>query len=138
MKHIWFSFIFSIISTISCYGQVYISSETNVKEATTNDIINLTIVVEISGEDLEQESPVKFPDFQKFEMLDYSSDRNTIIDPVRKIRINQVVYQVLLQPRQTGSLKIGSALVKVNGKMYKSEPFDIMVRDVSKRVPDNT
>ncbi|MFN3019619.1 BatD family protein [Chryseobacterium sp. TY3] len=138
MKHIWLSFILTIFSTITSYGQVYISSETNVKETTTNDIINLTIAVEISGEDQLQESPIKLPDFQKFDVLDYNSEQNTIIDPVRKVRVNQMVYQFLLQPKQSGSIKIGSALVKVNGKMYKSEPFDILVRDVSKRIPDNT
>lgn len=123
---------------MSIYGQVYITSETNVKEATNNDIISLTIALEISGEDMIQESPVKLPDFQKFEVLDYGSEQNTIIDPIRKVRVNQMVYQFLLQPKQAGTIKIGSALVKVSGKMYKSEPFDITVRDVSKRIPDNT
>lgn len=138
MKHIWFSFILSIFSTITCCGQVFISSETNVKESTTNDVINLTIAVEISGEDQVQESPIKLPDFQKFDVLDYNSEQNTIIDPIRKVRVNQMVYQFVLQAKQAGTIKIGSALVKVNGKMYKSEPFDILVRDVSKRIPDNT
>ncbi|MGX9986902.1 BatD family protein [Soonwooa purpurea] len=138
MKNIWLSYILIFFSAMSSYGQVYITSETNVKEATNNDIISLTIALEISGEDMIQESPVKLPDFQKFEVLDYGSEQNTIIDPIRKVRVNQMVYQFLLQPKQAGTIKIGSALVKVSGKMYKSEPFDITVRDVSKRIPDNT
>ncbi|QIG90694.1 protein BatD [Chryseobacterium sp. POL2] len=138
MKNIWLSYILIFFSAMSIYGQVYITSETNVKEATNNDIISLTIALEISGEDMIQESPVKLPDFQKFEVLDYGSEQNTIIDPIRKVRVNQMVYQFLLQPKQAGTIKIGSALVKVSGKMYKSEPFDITVRDVSKRIPDNT
>ena len=40
------------------------------------------------------------------------------------------VYQIILQPKNSGNLKIGSALVKVNGKVYKTEPFEISVADI--------
>lgn len=137
MKNKWLSLFITFFSAITTYSQVYMTSETNVKEATNNDVIFLTIAIEISGEDFIQESPVKFPDFHKFDIIDFSSEQNTIIDPVRKVRVNQMVYQFLLQPKQSGAIKIGSALVKVNGKLYKSEPFDITIKDVPRRIPDN-
>ena len=46
----------------------------------------------------------------------------------------------MLAPKQSGKVKIGSALVTVNGKIYKTEPFDINVRDSERAssVADNS
>lgn len=131
------SYIIILFSAITTYGQVFLSAETNVKESSVNDVVSLTIVMEISGEDYVQESRLKLPDLEKFEILANGSDQKTFIDPVNKVRVNQFVFQLLLQPKQAGNVKIGSALVKVNGKMYKSESFDILVRpELAKKSQD--
>ena len=59
-------------------------------------------------------------------------EQNTFIDQKRGIRVNQIIYQLYLQPKVTGKVKIGSALLTVNGKIYKSEPFDILVKETSR------
>ena len=125
-------YILFTLASVFSFAQVNLYSEVNTNEAKMNSPIIFTVVLEIFGEDLVQETPIKLPDFSKFN-YDYASEQNTFIDPVKKIRINQLVYQFALDPKQAGNVKIGSALVKVNGKMYKTDPIDIMVKEADKK-----
>lgn len=125
-------YILFLLTSVLSMAQVNFYSESNTRESKVNSPLVFTVVLEIFGEDLVQETPVKLPDFSKFN-YDYASEQNTFIDPVKKIRINQMVYQFSLDPKQAGNLKIGSALVKVNGKMYKTEPIDIIVKEADKK-----
>ncbi|KFC22559.1 BatD family protein [Epilithonimonas lactis] len=125
-------YILFLLASAFSFAQVNLYSEVNTQETRVNAPITFTVVLEIFGEDLIQETPVKLPDLTKFEYA-ISSEQNTLIDPVKKIRINQMVYQFILNPRQTGNVKIGSALVKINGKMYKTEPIDIFVKEAEKK-----
>lgn len=131
-------YILLTLASVFSFAQVNLYSEVNTTEAKMNSPIVFTVVLEIFGEELIQESPVKLPDLTKFE-VGVSSDQTTLIDPVKKIRLNQFVYQLLLDPKQTGNIRIGSALVKVNGKMYKTEPIDIFVKEADKKavIPGN-
>src|SRR6218665_1730000 len=125
-------YILFLLASAFSFAQVNIYSEVNTQEARVNSPITFTVVLEIYGEDLIQESPVKLPDFSKFN-FEYASEQNTYIDPVKKIRLNRMVYQFSLDPKQAGNVKIGSALVKGNGKMYKTEPIDVVVKDAEKK-----
>lgn len=125
-------YILFTLASVFSLAQVNFYSELNTTEAKVNTPILFTVVLEIFGEDLVQETPVKMPDLSKFNS-DYGSEQNTLIDPVKKIRINQMAYQFALVPKQTGNIKIGSALVRVNGKIYKTEPFDIFVKEAEKK-----
>ena len=125
-------YIVFLLASAFSFAQVNLYSEVNTQDARVNSPITFTVVLEIFGEDLIQETPVKLPDLTKFEYA-ISSEQNTLIDPVKKIRINQMVYQFALNPRQTGTVKIGSALVKINGKIYKTEPIDIFVKEADKK-----
>lgn len=125
-------YILFLLASAFSFAQVNLYSEVNTQDTRLSTPITFTIVLEIFGEDLIQETPVKLPDLTKFDYA-ISSEQNTLIDPVKKIRINQMVYQFALIPKQTGNLKIGSALVKINGKMYKTEPIDIIVKEAEKK-----
>ena len=131
MKRLYY-ILFGLLSVIT-YGQVTVFTEVNTKEPKLNEPLVLTIVQEIAGEDLEQQTPLQLMDLSKFDVVGTASERNTYIDQRKGIRINQLVYQVYLQPKTLGKLKIGSALVTVNGKIYKSEPFDVIVKEGDKR-----
>ena len=135
MKRLYY-ILFGLLSVIT-YGQVTVFTEVNTKEPKLNEPLVLTIVQEIAGEDLEQQTPLQLMDLSKFDVVGTASERNTYIDQRKGIRINQLVYQVYLQPKTLGKLKIGSALVTVNGKIYKSEPFDVIVKEGDKRA-ENT
>lgn len=125
-------YILFALASVFSFAQVNLYSEVNTKESKMNSPFVFTIVLEIFGEDLIQETPLKLPDFSKFN-YEFASEQNTFIDPIKKIRINQMVYQFSLDPKQAGSFKIGSALVKVNGKMYKTEPIEVLVREAERK-----
>ena len=123
--------LFFVMSAIS-YGQVTVLTDVNTKEPKQNDPVVLTIVQEVVGENMVQESRLQLMDLSKFDIVGSASEQNTFIDQKKGIRVNQIIYQLYLQPKVTGKVKIGSALLTVNGKIYKSEPFDILVKETSR------
>lgn len=134
IPHILFLFF-----TVFAYGQVTLAVS-EVKEVKVNQRFNLTVLLEISGENMEQQTPLQMPDLSKFDIIGTASERNTIVlDASKGNVINQLVFQTVLVPKNSGKLKIGSALVTVNGKIYKTEPFDVNVREErTKAIADNT
>ena len=126
-------YILSIFSSLFAYSQVTLAVS-DVKEAKLNQRFNLNVILEISGENMQQETPLRMPDLSKFDIIGTASEQNTIVlDAKRGDVLNQMVYQLVLSPKQSGKIKIGSVLVTVNGKIYKTEPFEINVRDAEKR-----
>ena len=135
-----FLYILSLFSAIFAHGQVTLAVS-DVKDAKVNQRLNLTVLLEISGENMQQETPLRMPDLSKFDIIGTASEQNTIVLDAKKGDVlNQMVYQWVLTPKQSGKIKFGSVLVTVNGKIYKTEPFDINVRDVEKKtsVADNS
>ena len=134
------SYILFLMSAVFTYGQVTLAIS-DVKDQKVNQRFTLTVLLEISGENMEQQTPLQMPDFSKFDIIGSASERNTIVlDAKKGDVINQLVSQWVLAPKQPGKVKIGSALVTVNGKIYKTEPFDINVRDSERAssVADNS
>ncbi len=126
------SYILFLLSAVLTYGQVTLEIS-EVKDQKLNQRFTLTVLLEISGENMEQQTPLQMPDFSKFEIIGTASERNTIVlDAKKGDVINQLISQWVLLPKQSGRIKIGSALVTVNGKRYKTEPFDINVRENEK------
>lgn len=135
-----FLYILSLFSAIFAHGQVTLAVS-DVKDAKVNQRLNLTVLLEISGENMQQETPLRMPDLSKFDIIGTASEQNTVVLDAKKGDVlNQMVYQWVLTPKQSGKIKFGSVLVTVNGKIYKTEPFDINVRDVEKKtsVVDNS
>ena len=135
-----FLYILSLFSAIFAHGQVTLAVS-DVKDAKVNQRLNLTVLLEISGENMQQETPLRMPDLSKFDIIGTASEQNTVVLDAKKGDVlNQMVYQWVLTPKQSGKIKFGSVLVTVNGKIYKTEPFDINVRDVEKKtsVADNS
>jgi len=124
--------LFLFFSSISGYGQVSLISATNTREYKIREPFNLSIGMEIAG-DMHQQTPIKLPDLSKFEVLGNASEAFTFIDPETGMQVKQIVYQLILLPKQTGKIKIGSALVQVNGKVYRSDAFDIIVKEGGRR-----
>ena len=123
------AYILSFILPIFGYGQVTLLSETDTKEYQVREPFNLSIGLEIIGENYQQQSPVRLPDLSKFEILGNATESVAAIDPETGNMVRQALYHLILQPKHAGKTRIGSALVQVNGKTYRSEPFEILVRD---------
>ncbi|WP_226064062.1 BatD family protein [Kaistella polysaccharea] len=131
--------ILFLLLTVLGYGQVKLAIS-EVKDLKVNQRFKLTVLLEISGENMEQETPLQAPDLSKFDMIGSASERNIIeVDRQKGNVIDQLVYQWVLAPKQAGKVKIGSVLVTVNGKIYKTEPFDVIVKDADRNssVADN-
>jgi hypothetical protein len=123
------AYLLFLFSALFVSGQVTLAVS-GVKDPKVNQSFNLTVLLEISGENMVQETPLRMPDLSKFEIVGSASDQNTVIlDEKKRNILNQMVYQWILTPKEAGKFKFGSALVTVNGKIYKTEPFDITVRD---------
>ncbi|KIA82948.1 hypothetical protein OA84_05120 [Kaistella solincola] len=134
IPHILFLFL-----AVLGYGQVKLAIS-EVKDLKVNQRFKLTVLLEISGENMEQETPLQAPDLSKFDIIGSASERNIIeLDRQKGTIIDQLVYQWVLAPKHAGKVKIGSVLVTVNGKIYKTEPFDVTVKDSerSQTVADN-
>ncbi|OWK73572.1 hypothetical protein CBW16_08675 [Flavobacteriaceae bacterium JJC] len=133
------AYILFLFSALLVQGQVTLAIS-DVKDPKVNQKFSITVLLEISGENMEQETPLRMPDLSKFDVIGTASEQNTVVlDPKKGNVLNQIVYQVVLSPKQAGKVKFGSVLVTVNGKIYKTEPFDINVRENEKKssVADN-
>lgn len=118
---------------VFAYGQVTLAVS-EVREQKVNQQFTVTVLLEILGENMEQETPLRLPDTSKFDIIGTASEQNTVVLDAKKGNVlNQMIYQFVLAPKQVGKIKFGSVLVTVNGKIYKTEPFDIMVREHEKK-----
>lgn len=129
MQHRLIYILFILVSVIS-YGQVNLSMETDKSEYGGKDIVNLTIILEINGSDIDHQTRFQLPDLSKFTMIGSGSVTNTLVDPATNTVITQKISRIALEPKKKGKIKIGSVLVTLNNKIYKTEPFDINIRDV--------
>ena len=122
-----------LFTSLFSYGQVTLMAIAEDKDLKVNEKFTVTFVLEINGDDYVQESKLLLPDLSKFKVLGYGSDQNTFVDPKKNIVVNQIIYQVALEPKTTGTARIGSALVQVNGRMHKTEPIDLNVKEVGRK-----
>ncbi|WP_277110550.1 BatD family protein [Chryseobacterium taklimakanense] len=134
-------YLLLLISSVITYGQVNVVADTDKKELNGKESFVFTIIQETVGNENIQETPLRMPDLSKFNKIAEGSVRNTYVDERTKTVINQLVYEYVLEPKQPGKFLIGSALVTVSGRIYKSEPFYVTVKDGDfgrKSVAENT
>ncbi len=123
-------YILFIFASVISYGQVNLFMESDKAEYNGKDIVNLTIILELNGVDLEPQTRFQLPDLSKFTIIGSGSVTNTLIDPATNTLVTQKVSRIALEPKKKGKIKIGSVLVTVNNKIYKTEPFDVNIKDI--------
>ncbi|WET51188.1 BatD family protein [Chryseobacterium indologenes] len=128
-------YILLTLASVITYGQVNLSLDADKTEYGGKDIVNLTVVLELNGSDLVQQTGFQLPDLSKFNIIGSGSVTNTVIDPATNTLITQKVSRIALEPKKKGKIKIGSVLVTVNNKIYKTEPFDVNIRDIVEKKP---
>ncbi|TZF99536.1 hypothetical protein FW781_06305 (plasmid) [Chryseobacterium panacisoli] len=126
-------YILLTLASVITYGQVNLTLDADKAEYGGKDIVNLTIVLELNGSDLVQQTGFQLPDLSKFNIIGSGSVTNTVIDPATNTLITQKVSRIALEPKKKGKIKIGSVLVTVNNRIYKTEPFDVNIRDIVDR-----
>lgn len=124
--------LFLLVSVIS-YGQVNLTVTPDKTSYGGKDVVNLSIVLEIEGSEYSQQTKLRLPDFSKFNLIGTGSVSNGFIDPETNTYVSQSVTRLALEPKEKGKIKIGSFLITINNKIYKTEPFDILIKDVEKK-----
>lgn len=132
MKQRFIYILFTFVSVIA-YGQVELTMKPDKSDYNGKEIVNLTIILELNGDNLVQQSKIMLPDLSKFNMIGNGSFNQMVRDPESNVTVEQYVTRIALEPKQKGKIRIGSVLVTVNNKIYKTEPFDIFIRDVEKK-----
>ena len=90
------TYILFLFSAVFAYSQVNLAI-TEVKDTKVNQRFNLTVILEINGENMEQETPLRMPDLSKFDVIGTASEQNTVVLDAKKGEIlNQIIYQVVL------------------------------------------
>lgn len=126
-------YIFLLCTSVITYGQVNLSLESDKYEYNGRDIVNLTVTLELNGGEYEQQTAFQLPDLSKFIIIGSGSVTNTLVDPETNTVIIQKITRLALEPKKKGKIKIGSVLVTVSDKRYKTEPFDIFVKDIERK-----
>ena len=121
--------LFSVIA----YGQVELSMRPDKTEYNGKEVVNLILILELDGSELQQQTGFQLPDLSKFTMIGSGSVTNTLVDPETNTVIIQKVTKIALEPKQKGKIKIGSVLVTVSNKRYKTEPFTINIKDLERK-----
>nr|WP_314497851.1 BatD family protein [uncultured Chryseobacterium sp.] len=132
MKQKLIYILLTFVSVIA-YGQVELKMKPDKSDYNGKDIVNLTITLELNGDNLVQQSKIQLPDLSKFNIIGNGSFSQGVRDPDSNVAVEQYVTRIALEPKQKGKIKIGSVLVTVNNKIYKTEPFDIFIRDIEKK-----
>lgn len=132
MKQKLFYILFTFVSVIA-YGQVELNMKPDKSDYNGKEIVNLIITLELNGDNLVQQSKIQLPDLSKFNIIGNGSFNQGVRDPETNLAVEQYITKIALEPKQKGKIRIGSVLVTVNNKIYKTEPFDIFIRDVEKK-----
>jgi hypothetical protein len=128
-----FTYILFLFISVISYGQVNLTVTPDKTNYNGKDIVNLSIVLEIEGSEYSQQTKLRLPDFSKFNLIGTGSVNNAFMDPETNTVISQSVTRLALEPKQKGKVKIGSFLITINNKIYKTEPFDIIIKDIEKK-----
>jgi len=126
-------YILLLMSSVISYGQVNLSVTPDKTTYSSKEIVNLSIVLEVEGAEYNQQTKLRLPDFSKFNLIGTGSLSNGFIDPESNVAVSQTITRLALEPKQKGKVKIGSFLITINNKIYKTEPFDIFIKDVEKK-----
>lgn len=93
-------YILLLFISIISYGQVNLSLESDKVEYNGKEIINLTIVLELNGGELEQQSGFQLPDLSKFTIIGSGSVTNSFIDPLTNTVITEKITRLALEPKR--------------------------------------
>jgi len=114
--------LISLFSAVSALAETDIKSEVDkLKLATGQD---LTYKVTVTSSEKNLPNP-QIPEFKGFNIL--SSAQSSTMSFVKGGVKSILVYAIILAPMETGKLKIEPSQIKVKGKVYSSQGFEIEV-----------
>lgn len=121
-KRIAIAIIFVILFTLEAFAEVTIKAELDSLQITTDEAITYKLI--ISSEEKKLPAP-QFPEFRGFRIV--SQAESSTISLVKRQVKTILVYAYTLAPQDIGKFKIEPSSIKINGKTYSSEAFEVEV-----------
>ena len=119
-------YIFSLILwTTAGWSQVNFKTRVSKRKLSTNDRLQVRFEISTKGENIDKRSftPPSFDGFQRI-MGPSTSQEWSFINGRQSAKFS---YIYILQPVKTGKITIGKATVKVDDKIYETQPVTIRV-----------
>ncbi len=124
---ILFSLLFSLVLNSICFAEnVSVTATVDKNNLTLEDTLQLSIVVKGTKNTPSPELP-PLPDFRVI-----SSGTSSSTQYINTQRSVSITYNYRLTPMNTGSIHIGPARVKINGKTYSTQPITVEVQNPSR------
>lgn len=94
--------ILLLFASVFSFAQVnlLVETERNQRDYKENDEVVVNILLEISGRDMNQQTPLRMFDTSKFDVVASGSDQNTFVDSKTGFRVNRTHYQYVLRPKK--------------------------------------
>jgi hypothetical protein len=122
-------------SQVSFAKDVHFSAMVDRNRITKDDTVTLTLELSSDG-NLDADQEPRLPQLDGWQLLDKwtQSESSSIYDGTFKF-IRKFVYHYTLTPKKMGSIDIGSASMRVEGKTYQTAPIKITVVAGGSQVP---
>lgn len=124
---IWFLFLFAIPVVAQ---DVTFEASVDKNPVAVGDQFSLSLVINNAG--TSGGKNLRLPDLSKFHMMG-GPNQSTSMQFVNGAVSSSVTYTYILQPKETGKFTIGSAIVEVNSKEYRTNPIMLEVVKGSSR-----
>ena len=120
---------------VSAFAETLIEAEVDKTQMTTDEMI--TYKVTISSAQKNIPAP-QIPEFEGFDVL--SQIQSSSFSLGRNESKADLVFTYILVPQEAGNINIPPSQIKVKGKTYSSEAFEIEVKQgkIKPALPDDT
>lgn len=121
-------FVLLILGTASLLRSQEISfkSVADKTEVSVNERFSVQFVLTYGQENVSVDHPIRLPDFDGLQQLGESTINRFQFS--NGVAINQVGIEAILVADHEGTYNIGSALISMGGKKYKTDPIKITVK----------
>lgn len=121
-------FVLLILGTASLLRSQEISfkSVADKTEVSVNERFSVQFVLTYGQENVSVDHPIRLPDFDGLQQLGESTINRFQFS--NGVAINQVGIEAILVADHEGTYNIGSALISLGGKKYKTDPIKITVK----------
>lgn len=118
-------FILATTSVIALCQNVSFKAEANRKTLSVGETLQVGFFIEADAMDYSIDKPMRFPDHPGFRLVGENKTQN--IQYVNGKGVIQDGIILIFNPEKEGKLKIGSAKIEINGKLYTTKPIEIEV-----------
>lgn len=122
-----FYFMFLILSSAFLWGQdLSFEAKASKTEVSVNERFSVQFVLTYGQNNVNIDKPLKLPDYDGLHQLGESTQSQMKI--VNGTVYNQSGIEVILVADREGDYTIGSAIIVLNGKTYRTDPVKISVK----------